>query len=201
MHSLIGHRKYPVFVPPAELAEKTTKEWSKSEATHYFDWFLGVLDERVAGLLSFLGLDSHSNPETLLHKVDSKVKDLLQDEQFFCVTPNGKKLTNEGYALAADIGLLLAKLLITNANGKVYWEILRKPKTERSFNLPVLRGFGTMYLDPVAGSIGDVAWILRGNENEDASLRTFQFWLAKVNDSSLKKKTRGPFLKGGASHL
>lgn len=172
--------RYPIFSPPLELASKPPKDWSKADAEKYFEWFVGVCSERVNGLLGFLGLHESKDAAPLLTDVQEKLQTLLTGEPFTMEGPSGRSLTNEGYAIAADAGLLVAQLLIEHADGRVQWEILRRPKTDQSFNLPVLVGFDSVHLDPVAGSIGDAAWIARGNRKPDAWKSMFEFWSAKI---------------------
>jgi hypothetical protein len=172
--------EYSIFSPPVTLAAKPPKDWSKLEAEAYFDWFLSVLDSRVRNLLNFLDLDDSQEDSMLLSKAQEKCEQLLTTEQFTSTLPTGRKLTNQGYALSADLGLLVARLLIRRGQGKVAWAILKKPKTDQSYNLPVLTGFGVAHLDPVAGSIGDVAWIARGNKKPDAWVKVLEFWSAKI---------------------
>ena len=148
--------KYPMYSPPIELATKLPKEWSKTEAETYYEWFLQNVDVRVNNFLIFLGLDDKLAPVELLRCADTKLEEMLvNDERFSTAVPNGRKLTNEGYALAADWGLLLATLLLTEGKGKISWTI------------------------PIAGSIADAASTLRGNEKKSTSQNAFWFWLAR----------------------
>jgi hypothetical protein len=175
--------KYPVFSPPISLAAKAPKEWSSAEAKEYFRWFEEVASERREGLLTYLGLERDLSPEALLSKAQAKFEALLRQGQFRSHDLAQGALTNEGYAIAADLGLLVAQLLIENSQGKISWEILKKPRGEQSFNLPVLRGFGLLHLDPVGGSIGDAAWIASGNSKPDAWVKTYKYWLDKAATS------------------
>jgi hypothetical protein len=172
--------EYVIFAPPINLAAKLPREWSKSEAETYFGWFLSVLEPRVDNMLNFLDLNGDQEESVLLSKAQEKSEQLLTTEEFTSALPAGRKLTNHGYALAADLGLLVARLLIIRSEGKVAWTILKKPKTDQSYNLPVLTGVGGIHLDPVAGSIGDLGWLARGNKKPDAWLRVLEFWSAKI---------------------
>lgn len=171
---------YPIFSPPIELASKEPREWSKSEAEAYFSWFLSNAGPRVDGLLGYLGLSDVKQPAILLAKAQEKLEQLFISDQFVADLPEGRKLTNRGYALAADMGLLVAHLLIAQGKGSVFWEILKKPKTDQSFNLPVLIGFDKVHVDPIAVSIADAAWIARGNKKHEAWLKVFNFLVEKI---------------------
>lgn len=172
--------EYPIFAPPLDLASKQPREWSKSEADAYGHWFFSNVENRVNGLTAYFELDRAEQPGTLLTKAQQKLEPLLSNEEFAVELSTGRRLTNRGYAIAADLGLLVAQLLILHGQGKITWEILRKPKTDQSFNLPVLTGFGDLHLDPVAGSIGDAAWIAKGHKKPEAWRKNFDFWVAKV---------------------
>ena len=170
---------YPVFAPPIEIASKQPKEWSNSEAETYCNWFLNNLTLRTNGLLVFLGLNEMKQQASLLTTAQEKVEQLLSSAQFVIESSEGRKLTNQGYALAADLGLLVAQLLITQGQGKVTWKILKKPKTDRSYNLPILIGFGEIEFDPIAVSIADATWIARGNQKPGAWRKTYDFLVSK----------------------
>jgi hypothetical protein len=90
------------------------------------------------------------------------------------------KLTNQGYALAADIGLLIARFLFEEVGASIRWEILRKPRTDISFNLPVITGFYT-HFGPVGGMIAESYGILRGNKSGKILRQTFEFWKNKTH--------------------
>lgn len=165
--------KYPVFAPPDTLARKSPREWSKADAQSYFDWLLSHANARIEILLNFMRLSHISEPAALLHEAQMKLEDLLNDAEFSENGPTGKRLTKLGYAVAADLGLLVAKLIVNETRGKVHWEILTKPKSDTSFNLPVLGGFGATTCDPIAVSIADATWILRSNYKPDAWVKVF----------------------------
>lgn len=172
--------KYPLFKPSIDFASKPPRDWSKLEADNYFDWFLNVFESRVHSFLIFLNLDYSLEDRTLLKKAQDECEKLLITGYFSQILPTGPKLNNQGYALAADFGLLVASLLIKQGQGKVNWKILKKPKSELSYNLPVLVGFGSMHLDPIAGSIAEMNWLLKGNENKDAWFKIFEYYLNKT---------------------
>jgi len=173
---------YPIFSPPVDLAIKLPKNWSKLEAEAYFNWFLNIFDKRVNNLLSFLCLGDDQEDSILLSKAQEKCEKLLTMEQFTFASHAGCKLTNQGYALAADLGLLVARLLIKRSHGKVGWNILKKPKTDQSYNLPVLTGFNVTHFDPISGSIGDIAWLARGNKKPNALVKILEFWSTRVGN-------------------
>lgn len=185
---------YPLFIPPAPLHPKDRREWSPKEAQAYYDWLLSILKERTDSLLTYFG-EQLGEPEETLMRMGEKVAAALRTQEFFehsegepillkqkhvVVTEGGPTLTNRGYALAADMGLLVARLLLEACGSKLRWEILKKPKREFSFNLPVLVGFDKLFLEPVGGCITEAQAVLRGQEGPDVWKRTFVFWKAKT---------------------
>ena len=67
-------------------------------------------------------------------------------------TNTGPLVTVTGYALAADLGLLMATMLQAECSG-LRWEIVTRPKSDASYNLPVLRPFGPVHMDPIQVSV------------------------------------------------
>lgn len=170
---------YPLFAPPEHLAAKQAKQWSKKEAQEYKDWLMSVIDCRVDFLINFLGVSKVRNIENLLDKCGNVVAELLWTEDFSEKTNDSLQLNNRGYALAADMGLLVAKSLLKFGNDKIYWNILKKPKTELSYNLPVLEGFSACHLDPIGGSIAEATSIFDG-EGGGIWKEMFVFWKDRI---------------------
>ena len=172
--------EYPLFIPPDHLASKGRENWSAKEATEYREWLLGVLDERVEELTRLLEEPTGASPSDHLMALGEKAASLLGKAPFSEDGPIGRTLTNAGYALAADMGLLVAQYLLKAAPDKLRWETVRKPKRDLSYNQPVLEGFSFTYLDPVGGSIGEAFGILQGKREADAWKRTYEFWVEKA---------------------
>ena len=143
---------------------------------------MSSLDDRVAFLIDFLGLSEASNVEELLHVAGFKAVEYLKENAFSEPGPHGRRLTNRGYALAADMGLLVAKLLLDNHGGRIRWRTIRKPKSELSYNLPVLEGFADNYLDPVGGATAEASAILRGQRDENTWKNIYVFWRDNVSN-------------------
>ena len=171
---------YPLFIPPDSLTEKPRTDWSKKEAERYKEWLLNSADDRVGKLLEYFAIDPREHePINLLLRLGELVTAALCDEPFSKVGAEGQPwLTNAGYALAADMGLLTARLLITETEGRVRWEVLRKPKSDMSYNLPVLTGFGKVTFDPIGSSVAEAQGVLGGRRGADAWARILEFWKA-----------------------
>jgi len=81
-------------------------------------------------------MDEAAPLSSLLESLGENVAEALIQEPF---SEDGR-LTNQGHALAADMGLLLA-ILLKRENPELRWEIIRKPKSDVDYNEPVLVGF------------------------------------------------------------
>jgi hypothetical protein len=171
--------QYPLFIPPSPLSEKPHREWSKAEAEDYRQWLTRSIDERADALLHYFRLDASAlEPRDLLLRLGTLVADRLADAEFSKLMPNGPRtLTNAGHALAADAGLVTARLLLRATAGRVRWEVVRKPKSDISYNLPVLAGFSNnLTIDPVGGSVAEAVAVLAGRRSGDAWARILDFW-------------------------
>jgi len=172
---------YPLFVPPDEVSEKSHREWSKQDADIYFEWRMKSLDDRIRGLLCFFGVPEHIQLDRgLLLDMGQRAAPALLLEEFSSVDDSGERnLTYAGYALAADMGLLTAKILLRTVD-TIQWTIIRKPKNDMLYNWPVLTGFGGMDLEPVGGSIAEAQGILLGVRGPDVWARALDTWAGKA---------------------
>lgn len=188
---------YPLFVPPGELGQKTPREWSSTEARQFYRWQLGVLEERVRNMLTYFDEELTGDAEADLKRLGEKVASVVADAEFSHQaktepivfkkgsrtlmappqTETEPKLTSAGLALGADMGLLVAKLLLEACGDKLRWTTLRRPKTEISYNLPVLTGFMQWpHLEPVRGSIAELDGVLHGERGTDIWFEMFEYW-------------------------
>src|SRR5262249_1430933 len=141
------------------------------------------MNKRIASLLDFLEESvSVNNIDNDLLRIGEKVFWLLKSRSF----SHGDDLMNEGYALAADMGLLIAKLLRETCPS-VQWVVLRKPRSGMAYNLPVLSGFGSLTLDPVGGSIAEAQAILSDKRSFDVWKNIYSFWRDKASKVHLQK--------------
>lgn len=177
---------YPLFVPPAPLSAKKPAQFTDEETQAYFDWLLSEHENRVTQLARWCGQDVSGTTDSVLIGIGETVARALKLPAFSCNNGSDFALTNQGYALAADMGLLFARLMIRDYGPEVHWTILRTPKSDVSFNCPVLVGFGRLSLDPIQLSISQAFGVLRGNKGGDCWLRVFNVW---KNDVSSKKKS------------
>jgi len=180
---------YPLFIPPEPMATKPHRDWSKNEAQLYSDWLMESIDERVEALLKFFGISESAmrSPRSLLLHLGERVAETLEDPDYSGVTADGKRvLTNHGHALAADMGLLIAKLLRNTVGDALRWTIVRKPKRHVSYNSPVLVGFGADWdtYDPIGVSIANAHSILVSRRSPDVWVTVFD---SCVSDAKTKR--------------
>lgn len=158
---------------------KPTREWSRAEADDYRDWLLRTLDVRVDGLLCSLDV-SPAAPE-LLRTAGAAVATRLSESEFVHTLGGQTTLTDAGRALAADMGLLTARLLLELGRGRVRWEVMRRPRSDLAFNLPVIVGFRDgNHFDPVGGSIAEACGILAGRRSGDAWAKAYAYWASRI---------------------
>lgn len=174
---------YPLFIPPDPLFKKKAADWSAKEAKQYYRWVLDVIPTRIDHLLKFFGEElpkDHRDWEVFLNRLGKKYTQQLQQPMFSEHRSSKKSLTNRGTALAADIGLLGAQLLIMYPGSKVHWELLNDPGAF-GHNLPILKGFAKgLYLDPVGGTIYEARAILKGTKSSEVLQKAFVFWRDKM---------------------
>ena len=182
MNKASGSAAYSLFSPPGELAAKSPTDWTDAEASRYLLWLVNSIDGRVANLLQFVGEPEITDCRALLRKVGDKVVWVVQKPGFATTEQDNARLTEAGLSFAADLGLLVGRCLV-RVNPEIHWEVLRRPKTDASYNQPVLRGFGTRYLEPVRGSAAELGRLIRGEGSADAWLQIFDYW----RDESLKQ--------------
>lgn len=173
--------EYPHFIPPQDLAVRAVTEWSAAEADRYREWLIGELPRRTDALLRFLAQEPRDDAVAELGEVGARAAPTLTSGGFARQTAGNWQLTEAGHALAADLGLLVARRLLEHHPESLRWQTVRKPRRDMSYNLPVLVGFSTgMYLEPVGGSIAEAHAVLRGTRGADAWQRIYSFWSARA---------------------
>ena len=172
--------EYPLFIPPLHLAKKNRRDWNKNEAAEYKDWMLGVSAQRVAMLYKWLNTPPGKfSPEQHLRELGAKAANLLKSGLFTVEKSGACSLSKYGYAIAADMGLAIAEYLFAVRQSDLEWEVVRKPRSDMSYNLPVIVGFGGVYLEPVGGSVAEAHAILRGERDGGIWEKTYSYWRVK----------------------
>ncbi len=176
---------YPLFVPPEHLSRKGRRNWTRTEAQEHLAWLTGSLEDRIKLLLGYFGLsDDEVEAEKLLLRLGELVARLLPKDGFSIEERTGARVLSEaGHAVAADLGLFIARCLLGKGKGGVRWQLMRRPKSDFSYNLPVLSGFGRLTLDPVGGSIGEAHGVLAGRRGADAWVQVLQHWSERIDSA------------------
>jgi len=110
------------------------------------------------------------------------------DSPFSIETATGRALNNTGFALAADMGLIVAHYLLEDSPTNLRWKIVHRPKSDMSYRLPVLDVKNYNHFDPIGGSIAEAQGILRGDVDFEIWSQMYTHWLEKAKkhrDSSL----------------
>jgi hypothetical protein len=175
---------YRLFVPPEPLINhRRPKEWTDAEAKMYFEWVLSVDEERIATLLRNLEMTFPSKGDefAFLAEAGNRVVPWLLSAPNSAHEGARPVLTGQGSAVAADMGLLVARLLIRSYD-KIRWILLKEPHDALSYNLPVLMGnIPRIYLDPLRGSITEARAIIQGRRNSTTVWAdTFSAWPQKL---------------------
>jgi hypothetical protein len=184
---------YPLFEPPEDLVARGIQNWSPKEADRYRAWLLSVMPDRIRTVRRFLEIPDEAMPEAQLEAAGAALVDHLKRPEFSrqsgpetsnlrgktIVNPPAQLLTPIGYAVAADVGLVFAELLLRGH--ALHWETVRKPKSDISYNLPVLAGFdGGMSVDPVALSAVVATGVLNGLKGPRNWAEGYRWWASKA---------------------
>lgn len=153
---------YPLFIPPENFFGTKNFEWSLKEAKEYFNWFLSIKEERLENYIKFLSIERND-----IAVLGDKMFELLFDPEFSSIRKDQRRdLTNAGYALAADASLFISDYIVRKYEGKIYWDIVKKPKSAVSYHLPALFGFVKLpYVECMGGGIANARSILWGESN------------------------------------
>jgi hypothetical protein len=189
MNSQASPIDYPLFAPPAALAEKARAEWTMTEARQYFDWLMSVMTERVAAVTTFLALDPNGSPDDVLSEAGEQMtrilpmagvsteghieRSILRGHEV--ETNSGPLLTVIGYALSADLGLLMATMLRAECPD-LRWEIVTRPRSDVSYRLPVLRPFGPVQMDPIQVSVSTARRVLDSTRSASGWRDVYSWW-------------------------
>lgn len=176
---------YPRFLAPEQLSGTEPKDWSQKEADLYLEWIKNVIESRTDNLLKYFNGTTEKDREAVLLRLGHELAPVARSPRF--VTVNGPadcslsyKLTDQGYALAADFGLLLARFLLEHLPS-VHWEVVRKPKRHASYNLPVLKGWRDDELDPFLVARAQFFGVLDGSRNTNVWRDIFRYWKTSLS--------------------
>jgi hypothetical protein len=166
---------YPLFVPPDEFALKTSRSWTPAEAHGYLDWLLSVIQERTDFVLDYFSRPASGAPAEILSAVGERLVVALPDP-LFTEREGGafRGLTDRGYALAADLGLLVARLILGQYGDYVVWQVGDGQKDLIYYNRPVLSGVMKIPVDPIGASISMALSTQKGRRGSEAWLELYR---------------------------
>jgi len=137
-------RIYEPYEPPAVFSIDRSI-WTLAQAREYAAWVESSVETRAKFIVDFLEVDPELEPVALLEDAQERVQVILEGPEFSrwsyekAIPPiREKALTFAGEALSVDLGFLLASLLLRHLPGVFCWKIVRKPRLDMNYNLPVL---------------------------------------------------------------
>ena len=176
-------QQYPLFIPPYDLVEKGHLNWNKKELKRYFDWYLSVVEGRVSYFLDFFQLTYSSDPDVIFNTAYSEMLFNLFDQDPLLTRtkkqnipadaspavrhriesgPARKEFTAVGFAIAADSGLLSAKVLLDNRPDLTWAVPTKGGKSYVHFNKVVIKdptdAFGSSEWDPLAWGMINIGY-------------------------------------------
>ena len=188
---------YPIVMPPEHLRGLgKPRDWTPEKAQAHFDWFMALRRQRIDDLLSFFEVSypAKGDEHNFLLELGKAVAETMCTEPNFRVTPEKKELTAPGLAMAYDMEVFVAELIVGSSEGVIKWMLLKKPPRALDLNLPVLVGLPTMKFEPIRGSLTEAKAILRGAESSDIWARTYSFWLERLMNEVIVPVRKGRWL-------
>jgi hypothetical protein len=174
-------KDYILFIPPIDVIGKDPMIWNTKEAKHYFNWFISIKDDRVDHLLTSIDEVLTDDPEADVKRIGKKVTDFLFGYPFSNQEESKLIITNKGLALAADLSLLIAKLIMEN-HPQITWGIVKRPKRDISYNLPALFGFPIVeHLELMGASIRYARAILESNNTSSVWVEMYNYAMELIN--------------------
>jgi hypothetical protein len=194
---MIEEDGYPPFDAPRPSTGTDPKHWTKAHARIYFDWIVDHVESRSARLLAWLGVDDRPDHASVLREAGAVAVERLRSSRFsgpgkpIPVVLRGHQfdydagpaLSDEGEALASDLGLLVARYLLADCGTTVRFEIGGRPRSWIWHNLPVLTGDGINSFDPVGVSLANAHGVLRGERDDTIWARIYEHTAAILHRS------------------
>lgn len=181
-------KEYPLFpYIPESCCEDDRTGWTKKQAEEYFDWFVNMLEPRLKIMLDYYDERFDNNSyDTLLRIGGKAVAELKKSESWrqggkttikfatgdVAIVDQGKLLTKRGYSIAADMGVLLAYVLLNDFAPTVKWDLIERPKNDVFYLHPVLAGCGLPF-EAIHVSVICSMGIIEGNKTPDVWAETY----------------------------
>jgi len=168
---------YKLFIPPNNYFAKEPREWSKKEVKDYSDWFLKAKPERVTNFRAVMEIHEDPLSEDDWEALSNRFYEMVVGAEFSKeedytdpltgAKRNNRIFTNQGFALAADMGLFLFDVIERHSDKKLEWSIGKGPKGYVSHNQPVVIDNDSDQLDPVEIGITTTLAIINGNTTKN----------------------------------
>ncbi len=161
---------YPLFYPPDFVTVARFQEMPKRMAEAYFNWFVVVKESRIRDCLALLG---QTGDNVRLDLAAIKLSALVRTQHVIA----DPEMNLVGFSIALDAGLLVCRKLEEEFGPRLYWDWIRKPKSDASFHQPALRGFvGECALNPFQIGRTFVFKTLDNLDVGNALVATHQAW-------------------------
>lgn len=186
---------YTTIQPPFALK---FRELPKQELQRYFQWFLGVIPQRLNQLAEevsqspgFETWRADYSPASLdrlgewfANKIETRnrTKDEVQTIESRLVFPMeipGEELTNHTFSLAIDIGMYFSQVLLKNYPS-LKWELPVHDKKFADYGQPLLTGFGPVSLNPVRISVTLAYGLASKNKSGKRLRELYDYWANHV---------------------
>lgn len=171
---------------------------TKDEVRQYFQWFMGIMPER----LEILGQAVQGTPGYEYQVMDGSAQSLISlGEWFKCSVETRRRttdelakiryrskhpigvgeteLTNRSFSIAFDFGLYFAKVMVL-AHPHLVWEQPLKDKRFIDYGQPVLAGLGPVPLNPVRVMINLAYGFASKSSTADRLAEIFDTWSRKA---------------------
>ena len=171
------------------------KNMTKKQAEQYFNWYIGIIDERIEYLQKYINADVGNfyldfTPESLVSLwkwFEPKIylEELPQEwyEERLAKQPEWARefikkedLSRETKKILIDIATYFGETFVRNYPNKLHWDYVKKPKSDVSYNRPVIKGFLCSDFDPYLISTTSCYRFLRNDERADL-YQLYLVWL------------------------
>ena len=141
---------------------------------------MSVRHSRVRLLLVYLDILKKEIDRSTISSVAEKATTLLLSPSF----SDGRDLTNHGYALAADIGLLVVEAL-ENKFESIRWAIQLRPKSDISYLMPCYTYLGSKVLrNPIFISTSSACAVIRQERGMEQWLAWHDQVVSEITEAS-----------------
>lgn len=190
---------YPYIIPPFEVKE--FDDMSPKEARAHFDWFVGIipdrmrlLEERIQKSIGESGFKLDYTKGSLLtvwswFKKNVQIQEKSEEEltkeknsanvmtiQFI----ESKKIISEWMAIALDISIYFAECMVKN-NPSLKWDVVIKPKSFAYVNRPVVVGYKyKLALDASNIILVQTKKVLDESTSQDALVTLYENWEKQI---------------------